>query len=199
MNKKLIILSICLLSASLNGCVVKSAFNNSNAGETYGVNRSDKIILTDNFADVCNGSKIDKAAAYEKTAGTISPILIFYQEGAGRTYQNISYHFPQDWATDYPEIAKNQLVACIAVTERKAKRECNFEENKKKYRLRMNDAKYNVRVFEAKTGALVAEKDFDLKAEKECPMLHFFFGPEENQDPDYEQPVIDFLKPLLRP
>lgn len=193
-NISISILCICLLSVSLIGCGGRGKMTSNNSS----YNGEREIIFTDNFIHVCNGSKIAEATAYDKMAGTISPVLVFYQGDAGKMYQDNSYSFPEDWKAEYPDIAKNQLVACITVNVRKEKRKCPFENDGKKYLLIMNDAKYNAKVYEAKTGTLVAEKDFDLKADKECPMFQFFTGSEAIEDPDYKQPMIDFLKPLVK-
>jgi hypothetical protein len=177
MKRKSLILGICLLTAILTGCEVKTASNYS-----VNSNSNKRILYNDLFADVCNGSKIAEAAQYEKTAGTISPVLIFYQSDAGKRYQDQSFsNFPKDWMTDYSTAEKNQLVACITITDRKKKRKCTFPESGKKYVLTMNDAKYHVKIYEARTSELVAEKDFDLKADKECPMMKFFSSEEESK------------------
>ena len=89
-------------------------------------------------------------------------------------------------------------MACITVNERKEKKRCNYPQGDKTYVLIMNDAKFNTKVFEAKTGNLVAEKDFDLKAAPDCPISAAFTSSESTQDPDYKQPVLNFLKPMVK-
>jgi hypothetical protein len=192
-GKKLLLLSFCLFSFVLTGCRNQTATtsNNSNRNDTT------KYLSEESFRDVCQGSKVVETAAYDKTPGTASPIYIFYQQYTYQNYQK-SYDFPNDWESDYTNTAKTQLVACITVSDRKEKRICPYQRDNKTYKLKLNDAKYNVKIYEAQTGALVAEKDFQLKAAKECPMIMLFTGLEQTEDPDYEQTVINFLKPYLK-
>ena len=193
MCKKVIFLSSCLLSLVFSGCRVESqpAAYKSNTGKVP------KVLTEKNFLDVCNGSKVDGAASFDKTAGTKSPIFIFYQKEASQSYRNDGYSFPDDWKDFSIAIEKTQLVACISVSERKERKICPFEEDGKKYKLKLNDAKFNVKVYEAQTGTIVAERDFDLKASKECPWISFFTDSEASEDPDYKQSVTNFLKPFV--
>ena len=100
-----------------------------------------------------------------------------------------------EWSASYTDIAKNQLVACVTVAERKEAKVCNYQGT---YKLRINVAKYNVKLYEAQTGTLVAEKNFALSAEKKCPPFVFFSESEETCEPDYTQGATDFLKPFVK-
>lgn len=197
MRNKLLILSIYLFSISLTNCTV----NTTSAYKESSNNSNKKFILKDTFADLCNGSKVAEAPEYDKTAGTLSSIAIYFQPDAGKIFQEPPKYpsaFPAEWLTDYSNAAKTQLVACITVSARKEKKRCDFSEEGKNYQLIKNDTKYNVKVFEAKTGTLVTEKDLDTKVEKVCPMIEFFDGEEKIEDADYKQPAIEFLKPLVK-
>lgn len=190
----MLLLSISLIYLSLTGCRVQTttAPNNNSPGNVT------RYVSEKNFEDVCNGSKVPEATAFDKTPGTASPIFIFFQPDASKSFRNDFYNFPDDWKTDYSNITKTQLVACITVSDRKEGKTCPFEKDGKVYKLKLNDAKYNVKVYEPQTGNIVGEKDFDLKAAKECPMISFFSDTEATEDPDYKQTVINFLKPFVK-
>lgn len=196
MRKKILLLSIFLIYLSLTGCRIQTTTtteSNNNSRGNVTRNVSEK-----NFEDVCNGSKVPEAAEFDKTPGTTSPIYIFYQPDTGQSFRSDIYNFPDDWKTDYSDMVKTQLVACITVSDRKEIKTCPYEEDGKIYKLKLNNARFNVKVYEPQTGAVVAEKDFDLKADKECPMISFFTDTEATDDPDYKQTVINFLKPFVK-
>lgn len=192
-NMRKLLLLICLFPIGLSGCV-KNNLPTRNGNVTI-----EKKVYSGDFDQVCNGGKVAGTAGYDKSPDTISPIAIYFQPDPNAKFQtDYMLDFPKDWKTDYSNPDKTQLVACITVSERKEKKRCNFPQDGKTYVLIMNDAKFNAKVYEAKTGIIVAEKDFDLKADKECPMIGMFTNSEKSDDPSYEQPVINFLKPLVK-
>ena len=194
-------LVIVCFFACLYGCAGKMGSNVENR------NSQPKFLSEKNFEDVCKGSKVEEAAQYDKTAGITSPIIVFTQANSGRSdrndeasksYRNEYSLLPKDWQADYSTMTKNQLVACINVTERKEVKRCPFTDKGKKYQLFKYDTKYKVKVFEAQTGNLILEKDLSLKADKECLIVEIFFDAEKIEDAPYQQQMTELLKPLVK-
>jgi hypothetical protein len=187
--------------ACLNGCAGKMSPKVENS------NSPPKTLTEKEFEDVCKGSKVEEAAEYNKTAGTTSPIIVFTQANSGKSdrndeasksYRNDVLAVPDDWKTNYTTLAKNQLVACINVVERKEIKRCPFNDKGKKYQLIKYDTKYNVKVFEALTGSLVLEKELNQKADKECLIVEVFFDAEKIEDAPYKKELVELLKPFVK-
>ncbi len=198
LNVSFLILYAFFLLLNLTCCNSSSALSSNNNSFNGSFDSRKKVFLKDDFSGVCYGSKIDAASPFDKTPNIVSPIVIFYEPDENKGYKDDTYGIPKDWTADYPDISKNQLVGCVKVASRKEKKKCTFNEKGQKYILTMNDAKFNLKVYEALTGSLVAEKDFELKADNEYPMIEFFSGTDKSEDPDYKPAMINFLKPFIK-
>lgn len=196
----------CIIITFLTGCV-KNNFPTTNSNfptAANNFNSSQKNLNLMDFSQVCNGGKIDEAAAYDKSPDTISPIEIYFQPNAQPHFRDIDSvyptNFPGDWQSSQLAREKTQLTACVSIKEIKMKKQCTYKDDQdgKSYQLKMYDAKYNFKVYEAKTGNIVAEKDFDLKSDSVCPIVQLFSLEMETENPDYGQTLTNFLKPLVK-
>ena len=190
MCKKILFLIICVFSFS--GCRVETQSDSSNTNRSM----TTKLLSETSFQNVCNGGKVAEAAAYDKTSGTTSPVMVFYQSDVNQSYKNDAKNFPYDWKTQNSDI---QLVTCLSVIDRKEVKECPYSIEGKTYKLKLTDVKYKVKIYEALTGVQVAEKVLALNAAKECPEFKTFNKSEfeMTEDPDYTESVSNFINPYI--
>ena len=163
-----------------------------------------KRVFTSDLEAACNGVPVPQAAAYDKTAGNIHPIAVFYRNDRNKSYIQGSKRVPDAWQVPWQEAAKTELVACLTAVERKLIEKCSFKDKddaNKSYTLEMYDTVYEIAIYETKTGKLVETTRLDLKAEDKCPMMHFFSGGETTakKDAKFEQALLEFAKPHVQP
>lgn len=158
-----------------------------------------KQLFANDFTPVCSGAGLTDAAAYEKSAGKIHPILVMYKKADDQKWSKYYSKLVEGWETDWKEIAKTELVVCVDPTERKKAKECPFEKDGNKFLLEMYDTKYDVKLYESKTGTLIKETKLDLKAANQCPMFQMFRNATEKKDADFKDELIKFVKPYVQP
>ena len=157
-----------------------------------------KKVFPSDFKALCNATGIEKATAYNKAKGVVSPILIFSRGAVGETYyERTSSMVPKAWKVDWKEVTKTQLVACTTVTDAKQVKTCKLKNRKSDKQLIVNgfDATYKIILYEAKSGKKITSNTMNSKFTR-CPMFHMF-SRGETEDDSYasiKQPLTDFLQ-----
>jgi hypothetical protein len=164
---------------------------------------SESPIFSTSYAQVCNGSTLPGAAAYSKSPG-VHPLIVMNRKDAQSSFneKTPSDRFPKNWLINITKAKDNQLVVCMTTTKRELKQKCDFPANKPggmKHLLEMYNTTYDATLYEAKTGKKLASKNIIAKAD-ECPMFHMFSKTEvvDKEDGNYEQALIDFVKPHVQ-
>lgn len=159
-------------------------------------------VFPSDFEAACNGAPVDQAATYEKTAGSIHPIYVFYRETAEEPFIHGSGRVPEAWEKPWEQAAETQLVVCLTPVERTLNQTCEFtsDDDPDTYTLEIYDTVYEVSVRAAQTGEELGSTSLDLKADT-CPMFHMFTEGElvDQTNADFEQALVEFVKPYVQP
>jgi hypothetical protein len=164
---------------------------------------SESPIFSTSYAQVCNGAALPGAAAYSKSPG-VHPLIVMNRKDPQSSFdqKTPSDRFPKSWLINITNAKDNQLVVCMTTSKRELKKKCDFPANKPsdlKHVLEMYNTTYDATLYEAKTGKKLASKNILAKA-NECPMFHMFSKTEvvDKEDGNYEQALIDFVKPHVQ-
>lgn len=144
------------------------------------------------FASICEGkAPTSGAAAYAKTPGQVSPLVLLTDYGQGH---KAGYSEPlRPWR---PKRASDaQLVACSRVQTKSKVRECRFDQSAPVRFLELYDATYTVSLHETATGTKLAEKIVETKASG-CPMFHTFSGERDELYPSLNLELVELVSPF---
>lgn len=155
-----------------------------------------KALFSSDYAFACNGIAVNGAAAYQKTAG-VHPAIVLSRDSAEETYYERTSVLPAGWSVNWKELAKTELAACVDITSSSLVETCKFDIKGDAYDLEIYNATYEFKLYEAATGKEIAKKQVDVKMDK-CPSMHMFSNKLEKDYPDFNQPLIEFLKPFVQ-
>jgi hypothetical protein len=140
------------------------------------------------------GEGREGAAGYARSAGGLHPLLIFRRGEEGTYFQSMG-GVPTGWTPEWNEVAKTELVACVAPVTRTKARDCPFRSGNV---AELHDTTYDVSLLAAQTGAVVTQARLEVKA-GECPTARTFKQPREIEDADYREAVVELVRPYVQP
>ncbi len=169
--------------------------------------RSPEFMLDSDLATVCDGKAAPKGvAAYAKTAGKASPLLVFMREATTEAFKATSTTTFEPWRAE--KAMETQLVACVTVKSATKARECKFDKEQPVRWVDQYDTTFEIAVREASTGKELAKQEVSLKAPSRCPTLFFFKNDREKDYAEFEPTLLGMMgelqpadapKPKIRP
>ncbi len=162
----------------------------------------DRVLFDSDFEGVCSGAPQAAAAAYDKAAGGIHPLLGFgsspLESDANKlSTLTIPEGFTRRWAEGKNNLAEVQLVVCAKRIKDTAVKTCDGYKKDGKdtgQKVTIHNATYEVTLFAAKTGEQIASKTID--ATDECPTI--IFGDTKDHYPNVEDAVVAFVQPMVK-
>ena len=149
------------------------------------------------LARVCNELPMKEAKAYDSAAGRIHPTIVFSRKNDTDKFTK-SYDSDFDgWKTD--EAKDYELVACVTAKSSTKVKECKFDSKTPVHFLDLEDASYEMVVFETQTGKQVAKKTFELKVDKDCPMIWMFKNERDVKQAEFTQALMGWAKQWVAP
>lgn len=152
------------------------------------------------------------ATAYEPVAGN-HPVILFEESVSGQRddtpgrFVSSSRTFPAGWTVkedmnfeDNSELKAVQLVACAdRVKETPTGKQCEFDDDGKKFKLELVDTTYELKVYAATTGKELKAATLEGKG-TECPYIAVY---KKGDTKHYNEPSDDqytnALKPVVAP
>ncbi|MCC6898659.1 MAG: hypothetical protein IT377_06770 [Polyangiaceae bacterium] len=149
------------------------------------------------LARVCNELPMKEAKAYDGATGRIHPTIVFSRKNDTDKFTK-SYDSDFDgWKTD--EAKDYELVACVTAKSTTKVKECKFDSKTPVHFLDLEDASYEMVVLETQTGKQVAKKSFDLKVDKDCPMIWMFKSERDVKQAEFTQALMGWAKQWVAP
>lgn len=188
-----------LFAVSVSACSNANNYDKDDVPVSTNSNNSSvpvaKKLFVSNFGTVCNGAPIAETNEYKKTPG-VHPIALFYKPDVDHAYTEKVALLPDAWERNSEKATEIELVACSNMISSAFVKPCVYTTEGKDYTLNINNASLEFTVYESKTGKVVGSKKVDATM-TECPSVHYFSKETEEQYPNYDQMLLDFLKPFV--
>lgn len=152
------------------------------------------------LAEVCTGSVIDVAAAYNASSSDLHPIVLYSQNSFDGDIYDLMFpsqtDLPEEWTVaidgDYSVV---ELVGCLARVEETLVETCEgyeLDETDDEGTVELYDAVYELTIYSPKTGEVVGTETIETFMD-ECPsFVMFSTGPGEDLvEERYGQPTDD--------
>lgn len=152
------------------------------------------------LAEVCTGSVIDVAAAYNASSSDLHPIVLYSQNSFDGDIYDLMFpsqtDLPEEWTVaidgDYSVV---ELVGCLARVEETLVETCEgyeLDETDDEGTVELYDAVYELTIYSPKTGEVVGTETIETFMD-ECPsFVMFSTGPGEDLvEKRYGQPTDD--------
>lgn len=158
------------------------------------------------FAQVCRGTGLPQASAYEPAAGVHPLVSLSSEDGVDYT-GSFTTTLPDGWSLLYPELASAELVLCETVVSTTPQELCTGyvdDENPDagESSVQVFDVTYEISLRVATTAEVLHTEKVDA-SDDSCPMLIFF--DEGDPDPKPSNSSIDpgvielMVKPFVNP
>ncbi len=185
------------------GCGSSSDTPASGGGGAGGAKPVDRVLFDSDFEGVCSGAPQAAAAAYDKAATGIHPVLGFGSSTLNSDANNllpltIPEGFTRRWAEGKNNLAEVQLVVCAKRIKDTEVQECDGYQKDGKDTgqvVTLHNASYEVKVFAAKTGEEIAAKTIDATSD-ECPS--FVVSDTKDYYPSVDEAVVTFVQPIVK-
>ena len=158
------------------------------------------------FAQVCRGTGLPQAAAYEPVAG-VHPLVAMSSEDGVEFTGSFTTTLPDGWSLLYPDLASAELVLCESVVSTTPQELCTGyvdDENPDagESSVQVMDVTYEITLHVATTAEVLHTETVEA-SDDACPMLVFF----DEDDPDpkpwnssVDDGVIELMvKPFVTP
>lgn len=140
------------------------------------------------LAQVCSGTVIEAAAAYDASGSGPHKIALYSQNGFDETVYDLMFpsqtDLPEAWTTAFDQpFSEIELVGCLARTETTLVDTCEgyeIDEENREGTVEIYDAVYQLTIYAAQTGELLGTETIETFVD-ECPsFVMFSTGPGED-------------------
>ncbi len=155
-----------------------------------------KSLWLDDFKDVCSGVPYAEGSEYTDEQG-MHPIAVFDRDSKTDSYVNRKGYLPDAWESTFANPELTELVVCLTAEPQELVDSCEYDTDGTVYTLNTYNTNYNAELYSATTGELVDSTILAVEA-KECPMIWYFYGIDDNYYPEYNQVLTDWVKPYVQ-
>lgn len=198
------LLGVVALGLLVAGCGSSSGATGSGSGGAPGTDKpADRVLFDSDFEGVCSGAPQAAAAAYDKAAGGIHPVLGFGSSTLNSDANSlvpvtIPEGFTRKWQEGKNNLTEVQLVVCAKRIKDTVVKTCDGYKRDGKDTgqvVTLHNASYQVKVYVAKSGEELAAKTVDASSD-DCPS--FVTSSTKDAYPSIDDEVVAFAQPHVK-